>query len=219
MKGIFEEKPHFPRYACVWDVRILFNFLRSIPHQRELSLELLSKKLAILIGILAGGHRSQTIHSINVLDIKATAEKCIIPIYTPIKQTKKGKHLKPLEFKVYPHEEKLCVVHNLTTYLDRTRSVRKSASLFLSYHKPHKPVSKDTVTRWVNNIMKKAGVDTTKYVTHSCRAAASSFALQKKVPINKIVESCGWSSEKTFARHYQKDILTDGATIGEEILR
>ena len=66
MKGIFEIKPVFPKYSCVWDVRILFNYFRNIEHQKDLSLELLSKKLAIMISVLAGGHRSQTIHSSSI---------------------------------------------------------------------------------------------------------------------------------------------------------
>ena len=113
IKGMFEDKPQYPIYTSVWSVRVLFNYFRSIPHQRDLSLKLLSKKVAILICILAGGQRSQTIHTIKATDIQITADKCIIPIYDKIKQSREGKHMKPLEFKVY-NEEKLCVIQNLT---------------------------------------------------------------------------------------------------------
>ena len=203
MKGMFEAKPQFPIYTSIWSVKILFDFFRSMDHQRKLSLELLSKKLAILIGILAGGQRCQTIHTIKATDIVVTADKCIVPIYDPIKQSRDGKHMKPLEFKVFS-EEKLCVIQNLCTYLERTRPYRTAAPLFLSYQKPYHPVSKNTITRWVNDIMCKAGIDVSKYVTHSCRAAASSFAHSRKVPMKKIMDSCGWSSEYTFASHYKK---------------
>ena len=217
MKGLFELKPIFPKYSCVWDVRILFNYFRSLPHQKQLPLNLLTKKLATLLCILAGGQRSQTIHAINALDLVVTSEKCIVPIYCKIKQTRKGAHMRPLEFKVYQKEEKLCVIQNLAVYLKKTRSLRQDSQLFLSYQKPHHPVSKDTITRWVNDIMSEAGIDTSKYVTHSCRSAASSFAHKQKVALKKIVDSCGWSSEATFARHYHKEI-TDGSTIAECIL-
>ena len=173
-----------------------------------------------MIGILAGGQRSQTIHAINVMDIRATTEKCIIPIYNPIKQTRKGKHMKPLEFRVYQPDEKLCVVHNLTTYLDKTKSHRKSPFLFLSYQRLCHHVTKDTVTTWVNDVMNKAGIDTNKYLTHSCRAAASSFAANKRnVPLKAIMDACGWSSASTFASHYNKEVDSiDIRTIGERIL-
>ena len=164
IKGMFEDKPHFPIYSSVWNVKLLFRHLRSIPHQRELPLRILSKKLAVLLCILAGGQRSQTIHTIKTTDIVVTADKCIIPIYDHIKQSKDGKHMKPLEFKVYA-KEKLCVIQNLSTYLERTRSYRTAAPLFLSYHRPYHPISKDTIRCWVNDILTNAGIDMTKYVT------------------------------------------------------
>ena len=67
MKGMFEKAPQLPKYTTVWDVTLLFNYFREIPHQNVLPLELLSKKLAIMIGILAGGQRSQTIHTIKMI--------------------------------------------------------------------------------------------------------------------------------------------------------
>lgn len=216
MKGLFEEKPQFPIYSCVWDVRILFDYFRKIANQTELPLNLLSKKLAIMLGILAGGQRSQTIHCIDILDIVVTKEKCIIPIYDLIKQSRKGAHMKPLEFKIFD-EEKLCVIQNLIEYLKKTSKLRTSSKLFISYRKPHNPVSKDTITRWVNQIMSKAGIDTNKYVTHSCRSAASSFAL-KNTPMKQILDACGWSHEKTFQTHYHKKISHDG-TVAERMLK
>ena len=46
------------------------------------------------------------------------------------------------------------------------------SSLLISYQKPYHPVTRDTVTRWINNVVKKAGIDVTEYSTHSCRATA-----------------------------------------------
>ena len=216
LKGLFEKKPQFPVYSCVWNVKTLLDYLRSIPHQDMLSLEMLSKKLAILIGILAGGQRSQTIHTIKSTDIVVANDKCIIPIYDVIKQSKQGKHMRPLEFRVFTTDQKLCVVQNLVTYLQKTRGHRKSPELFLSYQRPYHPVTKDTVARWINDIMQKAGINMNHYVTHSCRAAASS-ALKKRVPLKKVLNACGWASERTFAVHYQKDI-EDDLTVAEALL-
>ena len=177
---------------------------------------MLSKKLAILICILAGGQRSQTVHTIKTTDIVVTLDKCIIPIYDRIKQSKDGKHMKPLEFKIYT-EEKLCVIQNLSCYLEKTRGFRAATPLFISYQKPFHPVYKDTIRRWVNEVMCRAGIDMTKYVTHSCRAAASSFAHSKNISLKKIMDACGWSCERTFAKHYHKDVLDD-STMAEQLL-
>ena len=156
--------------------------------------------------------------AINISDMVITSDKLVIPIYDPLKQTKKGKHMKPLEFRIYKEDEKLCVIDNLLTYLSKTEQYRSQYKLFLSYQKPHHAVSKDTITRWINDIMTKAGIDVKKHVTHSCRAAASSYAATRLVPIKRIIDACGWARESTFRRHYQKDI-TDMDTIGEGLLK
>ena len=65
-KGVFELRPTFPKYKTVWNVQKLFQYFRKLPHQKDLSIDLLGKKLALLLGILAGGQRAQTVHAINI---------------------------------------------------------------------------------------------------------------------------------------------------------
>ena len=139
-----------------------------------------------------------------------------LPIYDPIKQTRRGKHMKPLEFKVYVKEPKLCVIDNLSCYMAKTKHLRSSNPLFISFQRPHHAISKDTIARWCRQMMSNAGIDIDKYTTHSCRSAASSCAKSRKVELKKILDSCGWTSERSFALHYDKHIQQD--TIAEMIL-
>ena len=138
MKGIFETKPTFPRMAVVWDIKCVFDYFRKMTE--PLSMEMLGKKLVMLIALLAGGQRSQTINTLKVTDIKIAGDKCIIPVYDPIKQTRQGKHIKPLEFRVYLKEPKLCVITTLTEYLKITKQHRRDTATFISYQRPFKPV-------------------------------------------------------------------------------
>ena len=218
MKGIFEMDPKFPKYKFVWDVSILLNYFRELDEPKHLPMGLLGKKLAIMLTILAGGQRCQTIHAINTLHITITHGQCNIPLYTTLKQTRPGKHLKPLKFKVYSADPKLCVVTHLTLYLKMTKKFRTDESLFISYQKPYKAVSKDTISRWCREMMANSGIDTNLYVTHSSRAAAASFAKQKGVSLKDICEACGWSQERTFANHYDREIVQD-VNIHEVVLK
>jgi hypothetical protein len=217
MKGVFESQPVFPKFPITWDVTQVLNFFRSLESPALMQPALLGKKLALLIGILAGGQRCQTLHAINVLDIVIADSKCIIPIYGPLKQSKPGNHLKPLQFTVYTPEPKLCVVTNLTAYLQKTSHCRQDPSLFISCQKPYRAVTRDTISRWCKQMMAAAGIDTNKFCTHSSRSAASSSAHTKGVSLNLICRSAGWSSEKTFARHYHKTIID--LNIGELLLQ
>ena len=216
VKGIFETKPVFPRYNTVWDVNQLFTFFRNLEHQKDLSVGLLGKKLALLLGILAGGQRAQTIHKVNTLDIKVVNDKCIIPIMDKIKQTKSGKHMKPMVFCVYLKEPKLCLIDNLKEYLKKTKPYRTHAQLLLRCQCPYSPVSKDTISRWCKDIMHMAGININDYKSHSSRSAASSFAQQKGASLKDICDSAGWSSSRTFAAFYHKQIGTEA--IGSQML-
>ena len=162
-----------------------------------------------------GGQRCQTVHAINILHVRISNGVCYIPFYTKLKQTRKGHHLAPLKFKVYTKEPKLCVITNLIEYLKKTQGKRSDGALFISSQKPHNSVSRDTVSRWVKEMMTNAGIDP-NFVSHSSRSAASSFARTKGVSLKDICDVCGWSNERTFAHHYQKEIL--GRTVAEAIL-
>ena len=88
----------------------------------------------------------------------------------------------------------------------RTKALRGKgqSQLLLSYVKPYKPVSRDTVTRWVRCTLALAGIDITKYSAHSTRAASVSAASRANVNIDDILQIAGWSSECCFARFYNK---------------
>ena len=64
--------------------------------------------------------------------------------------------------------------------------------------------------------MSLAGIDIEKYQSHSSRSAASSYAKAKGIRLKDIAISAGWSTEKTFALHYDKKI--DDFNIGDSIL-
>ena len=114
MKCIFEARPIFPKYRTVWSVNIVFNYFRTLDQPKNLSMGLLGKKLALLMCLIAGGQRCQTLHAIDIRDIKFVEDKCVIPIYEKLKQTKPGVHMKPMEFKLFTSDPKLCVINNLT---------------------------------------------------------------------------------------------------------
>ena len=101
------------------------------------------------------------------------------------------------------------MVSTLCMYLDRTRPFRKYSKLFLSSQRPYKPVSKDTISRWCKDVLKEAGIDVTRYSSHSTRSASSSYLKSKGVSLARICRAAGWSNERTFRQHYDRDIVQD----------
>ena len=92
-------------------------------------------------------------------------------------------------------------------YLDRSKSWRNGEfQLLLSSIRPHKAVSTSTVSRWITDILKLSGVDTSVFSGHSTRSASSSKAKSCGVPVKEILKRGHWSSESTFTKYYYKDI-------------
>ena len=78
--------------------------------------------------------------------------RAILFIPDKLKTVRPGHHLPPLELKAYKDVE-LCVVSHLRQYIKLTENLRKGddKQLFLSYVKPHKPISTSTLSRWCSH--------------------------------------------------------------------
>jgi hypothetical protein len=209
MKGIFELKPALPRYSEIWDVDIVLAYLKGFsPLKGSLSFKDLTLNLNMLL-CLTTGQRGQTIHKMNIDFIQELDDGFRIVINEKIKQTKPGKHLAPIVLKAYPEDKRICVVDYLKEYLTRTLELRKGKTqLLISYSKPHHPISKETIARWAKKVLELAGIDITKYSSHSSRAAATSRCKAGGLNLTEIMKCAGWSSASTFAKYYDKPLDT-----------
>ena len=95
------------------------------------------------------------------------------------------------------------------SYINRTNNIRNgNDQLFISFVKPHGAVSTETVSRWLCNVLKLAGINVDEFKAHSYRHASTSTAVKRGVNVNVVLKSVGWSNNsKTFATFYQKPIV------------
>jgi integrase len=215
LKGVFELKPCLPKYAEIWDVNKVTCYLQQFTSVSEVSLKDLTMNLATLLCLLTG-QRCQTIHKIDMNFIQLETDKCIITIREVLKHTKAGKHQVPLELHSYPKDKRVCVLEYLKEYIKRTTVLRgEQSKLFVSFVKPHKAVTKDTIARWVKSILQQSGIDADKFTCHSTRAASTSCVKAAGLNLKQIMQSAGWSNSSTFAKFYVKHIETEnfGSTI------
>ena len=209
MKGIFELRPALPRYKSIWDVSIVFNYFRKRPSASDLNLKELTLKLTFLLSLLSG-QRCQTIKSLTIDNMELSSNKCIFKVKDKVRQTRVGTHIAPLVFLSYPEDDKLCIVIHLKEYIKTTSQFRNgSKQLLLSHVKPHKPASKDTISRWCKSVLATAGVDVSKFKGHSTRAASASFLADNNSNVKDIMSSAGWSNERTFQQYYRKPTESD----------
>ena len=212
MRGVFLERPALPRYNVTWPVDTVLKHLQTAPIS---TLFQLSCKLCMLF-LLLSAQRCQTLHLIELSDIKMTKDSVSIAPRHILKHTKPGKHLDLITFKAYKKDKTLCIVKTISDYLERTKNLRNDEKLLISTIKPHKAATKSTVSRWIKFVMGKAGIDTA-FKPHSTRAAATSKAKLSGVPIETIIKTAGWSSTSVFAKFYDKPV-TKQKTVQEAIL-
>ncbi len=206
MKGVFETRPSLPRYSSTWDINIAFNYIRQQKPLSLLSLKDLSHRVAFLLCLLSG-QRCQTLSKLSIENMSIDQSRVTFIITEKLKHTRVGAHQEPLQFLAYPTDRNLCIVTHLTEYLQKTSTLRGvNKQLLISFIQPHKPVSKDTISNWIKNFMTSAGIDTSKYMTHSTRAASTSHLAARQFDINDIMKAAGWSKEETFQRFYNRDI-------------
>lgn len=125
----------------------------------------------------------------------------------------------PIDLFVFKDDKKLSVVEYLREYLERTKQYRKEHSqLLLSYAKPFHPVPKETISRWVKQVLELAGIDITKYSAHSSRAASTSSCKAKGLNIKEIMKSAGWSNSGTFKEFYDKPMENSTTNFGSVLL-
>lgn len=206
LRGVFNNKPSLPRYTDTWDVSLVFNYIRNIPvNNNNMCLKDLTLKLTMLLSVLSA-QRLQTLHQLKVSALTIKENKCVFALDELLKQSRPGKHLTHISYQAYPEDTSLCIVQTLGVYLQRTKELRQCDYLLISYAKPHKRISRDTIARWLKSMLTSAGVNVNKYKAHSIRSAAASNEKQRGVPIKDIMATVGWSSERTFAKFYDKDV-------------
>lgn len=222
MKGIFNLRPSTPRYKDTWDIKPVLDKLRSMEPLHKLSLKELTYKLVLLMAITQAA-RVQTLHLLVLKNISIGEGHISVWLGGNIKQCRPNYNVQFLKFKAYSKDTRLCVYRTLKTYLEKTKHLREEPGgndgrLLISFVKPHKTVSRDTIARWIKNMLNLCGVDTAKYTAGSVRTAAASQAKAMSVPLRHIMSTAGWSRETTFAKYYNKEIVQDTGSFQEAVL-
>ena len=163
---------------------------------------------------LLSAQRTQTLQKLSLEEMCISPGKYAFYVSSLLKQTSakggQNRHLFPVLFRSFNLDKSLCVVELLEAYIKRTAPLRKGTKqLLICYKAPHGPASKDTISRWIKQTMKAAGIDTTVFKPHSTKGAATSAAKAANVPIQEIMNTAGWRSDSTFAKFYDRPIRSD----------
>ena len=101
---------------------------------------------------ILSGQRYQPIHALSTRDMQVSDSKVVFIVNELLKTSRPRKYATKLEFLSFDEDPRLCVARYISEYLKRTKGMRHDHhQLLVSYQKPHRPVSKDTVSRWLKH--------------------------------------------------------------------
>lgn len=216
-KGVFKMRPTFPRYNITWDPNIVLDYLSNQYPNDSLSLEQLSKKCVVLLA-LATGHRTQTLSLIKIKNILEFSDKIVIPITDLIKTSGIGRPQPVLNLPFFLQRLSVCPATTLKSYVLASADKRPNTveNLFITYKRPYKNATAQTIGRWIKQTLQASGVDTAIFTAHSTRHAATSAALRAGVSVDTIRKSAGWSDQSSvFANFYNRPIVNSSPNLAQ----
>ncbi|OXA55413.1 hypothetical protein Fcan01_08961 [Folsomia candida] len=203
MKGVSRLRPAAPRYSITWNPEIVLQLLKSWELD-TCDLNKLSLKLVALLA-LATGQSVQTLSSIKLCDI-VWGSPIQIKLTSVLKTTTVTRSNPVLVLPSY-HDAQICPAQTLRNYVELTKLIRNSDNIFITTTKPHNAASSQTLSRWLVNVLKLAGIDVGIFHAHSFRHASTSKASQFGVNMDTIIKRVGWAKgSQTFAKFYNRPI-------------
>ena len=107
------------------------------------------------------------------------------------------------EFSSITEDKVWCPVRAIKWYLHRTRPLRDDCTaLFVISRKPYTRAAKDTISRWIVEVIARAVPEVPCPRAHDVRAMVTSAALYKGVPLEEILQAAAWKSSHTFISSY-----------------
>ena len=138
-----------PRYSTTWDVIKVITYLATLFPLDQLSLKNLTFKTVMLCA-LSSTQREQTLCAPDFKNRQESGTCLSFVITERLKTSKPGKSTK-VTFEFSPDQPQICTKCTVMEYILRTAAYRCTDSnlcvsrLFISYVRPHKPVTTDTL--------------------------------------------------------------------------
>ena len=213
MKGVFRLNPPQPKLCTTWKVQVALEHLKRQRPTEELSLQELSGNLVLLLALTSAA-RAHELAALDLDHLTKIEDSWEFTLAIHVKQSRPGHPARKIYLPAYPADRRLCVVTPLTAYRARTRAIRQSLKLLIA---PHAPISSQTVSRWLRNALKLAGINPT-FTGHSTRSASTTAAAEAGIPLELILEAADWSSAGTFRAHYLRPTSLDKETFAKSVI-
>lgn len=210
------QKPTGPALVDIWDIALVFDWLRETEHLESWSLRYFLERVITLLRIDLFA-RSSDLTKIFREQILWESELFKIRFLKPKEWRPEGKN----SFRQWTNwisvhklskEENLCSYTMLKKWLQITDKIAprifvegewRTVVFFKRVRGVTKPLSLQEISRISNGVLRKAGIPR-RFTSQSLRSAASSAAADDGVPIEQILHQGRWSSKEIFKKYYYR---------------
>lgn len=148
--------------------------------------------------------RAQSIYLIHISNMEKCFDEYIFEFSGLLKQSRPGYKTPAVHMKSHP-PDRYCTYVVVKEYLSRNCINKKWRRItFINYVKPHKAVTRDTVSQWIKMVLNVSGINTDIFGSHSVRSAPVSKAKLAAVPVDEISRKVGWSNAGTMSKFKKK---------------
>ena len=214
MLGVRNLLKPVPKYPVFRDAKGLLLHLQGWKvHSQDL--KSMSLKLATILACLS----LQRIHSITHIDanVQFLDSATYLFVFHDLKVARQRPYF-VISLPALSDSDPLGAAPLLRDYIMATNAIRSSNQLLVSYVAPHQPVSVDTVARWVRSVMKDAGIDTSKFGSHSIRGAPASADKDMLAPLEAVLRAGDWSTLSSFNKHHRQSSQLLSSAVASALL-
>jgi integrase len=211
MKGGFNVRP-VNRSSSVWDLDQVLQVLRSWGPNSGLSVKRLFQKSVMLLALVSACRVSELAALSRLVVVHS--QGWIIPFDRLKKNYSSKRPMFQLEISFFS-DPLLCPLQCLTLYMEKTKTLSESPSLFLTLSSPFRRPRPNTLAKHIKQVLQEANIDAT---AHSCRSASTSKALVKGVSVDQILKRATWANASVFRKFYDKTVLNH-QVFSEKVLK
>ena len=210
MKAFKNCRPPRARYSTTWSIDSLLSFWDTQHENSLLTLKLLTLKTVSLVAISSLSRADELANVL--LENHSESEKGLSFILSKAPKNHNRGPIPLLSVEMIPGRPNICPVVAIREYMRRTQESREVKDnhprdkLFLSLDSRHCNVKVGTISRWLQQAMHLAGIDTSTFKAHSIRGASVSTMRQRGCSIQQIIKKGRWKSNSVLIRFYLRTL-------------
>lgn len=218
LKGVFNSRPPERKLLPEWDLPLVLKMFKNPPFSpmKLCKFKYLTWKTAFLVAITTF-RRCSDLQALKLGEgsVNIQAKGVTFMRHGLAKQDRANHDNSKIFVPSFPEDRELDPKRTLYEYLKRTEKLRDKENyhefkLFLSTNKPNRPVTSQTISKWIVKIIKMAYKLAKKKIGkvkgHSTRSIGPSWALFKGASMKNVMDSADWSRSTTFTKFYLKDV-------------